>query len=334
MSPVKSLIALLASTTLAPAAFAGGFTFGLWGDMPYEKNNDAKATAAVIRSIDRSDVAFSIYDGDIKDGSSACTDEVFTRNARTFNAMRAPVVYVPGDNEWTDCHRKNNGGWNNLERLDTLRKLMFADSRSFGRRKLALEHQDAPFVENTRFQRGGIVFVQAHVPGSNNNRVLGEKDCSAKSARTAADCEADNAEYAVRNVAVNRWIEESFAQARQRKARGLVLTLQADPGFDLPETEEHDEAKATGWNRPESGYKDLMDTVIRETQAFDGQVLFVHGDTHVFKLDKPLHAPLNLLPNFTRLQTFGSPNNHWVHVTVDTRQPGVFTIRPVMVKAD
>ncbi|MGM9427526.1 hypothetical protein [Hydrogenophaga sp. MI9] len=334
MPLAKHLLSLLASATLAPAAFAGSFSFGLWGDMPYEKNNDAQATAAVIRSIDRADIAFSIFDGDIKDGSSACTDEVFTRAANTFNAMKKPVVYVPGDNEWTDCHRKNNGGWNNLERLDTLRKLMFADSRSFGRRKLALEHQDAPFAENTRFHQGGIVFAQVNVAGSNNNRVLDEKDCSAKSARTAADCEADNAEYAVRNAAVNRWIEESFAQARQRKAKGIVLTLQADPGFDLPETEELDEAKTRGWNRPESGYKDLMDTVIRETQAFAGQVLFVHGDTHVFKLDKPLHAPLNLLPNFTRLQTFGSPNNHWVHVTVDTRKPGVFTVRPVMVKVD
>lgn len=334
MNIARPLLALFVTATLTPAAFAGSFTFGLWGDMPYEKNNDAQTTAAVIRSIDKSDVAFSIFDGDIKDGSSACTDEVFTRAAKTFNAMKAPMVYVPGDNEWTDCHRKNNGGWNNLERLNTLRKLMFADQRSFGRRKLALEHQDAPFLENTRFHQGGIVFVQVNVAGSNNNRVLDEKDCSAKSARTAADYEADNAEYAVRNTAVNRWIEESFAQARQRKAKGLVLTLQADPGFDLPETEDLDEARTRGWNRPESGYKDLMDTVIRETQAFSGQVLFVHGDTHVFKLDKPLHAPLNLLPNFTRLQTFGSPNNHWVHVTVDTRQPGVFTVRPVMVKAD
>lgn len=131
---------------------------------------------------------------------------------------------------------------------------------------------------------------------------------------------------------MNRWITGAFEQALAQKAKGVVITLQADPGFDLPETEEHDEAKATGWNRAESGYKDLMETIIAQTQKFKGQVLFVHGDTHVFKLDKPLHQPLNLLPNFTRLQTFGSPNNHWVHVSVDTERPEVFTIRPVMVE--
>lgn len=330
----RPLFALLVTAAMAPSAFAGSFSFGLWGDMPYEKNNDAQATAAVIRSIDRSQVAFSIFNGDIKDGSSACTDEAFTRTVKTFNAMKAPVVYTPGDNEWTDCHRKNNGGWNNLERLDTLRRLMFEDSRSFGRRKLALEHQEAPFVENTRFRKDGITFVQVNVPGSNNNRVLDDKECSAKSVRSAADCEANNAEYATRNVAVNRWIESSFAQARQRKDAGLVLVLQGDPGFDLPETEDVDEAKTRGWNRPASGYKDLMETVIRETKTFAGQVLFVHGDTHVFKHDKPLHAPLDLLPNFTRLQTFGSPNNHWVHVTVEKHLPHVFTVRPMVVRAN
>jgi hypothetical protein len=328
---VKKFLAV-AAALICSASFAGTFTFGLWGDMPYAKNKDGARTQAVIQSIDASDVSFSIFDGDIKDGSSACTNEVFSQAKSTFNAMKAPLVYVPGDNEWTDCHRTNNGGWNNLERLDYLRKIMFEHSSSFGRRTMKLEHQDAPFVENTRFSKDGVVFVQVNVPGSNNNRVLDQKDCTKKSARTWADCEADNAEYAVRNVAVNRWITGAFEQATAQKAKGVVITLQADPGFDLPETEEHDEAKAIGWNRAESGYKGLIETVAQQTRNFKGQVLFVHGDTHVFKLDKPLYQPLNLLPNFTRLQTFGSPNNHWVHVTVDTKRPEVFTVRPVMVE--
>jgi hypothetical protein len=329
MTAKKAMAAVVSMT--CSLSFAGTFSFGLWGDMPYAKNKDAARTAAVIRSIDQSDVAFSIFDGDIKDGSSACTDEVFEQAKSTFNAMKAPVVYVPGDNEWTDCHRKNNGGANNLERLEHLRKTMFEKTHSFGKRPIQLEHQQAPFVENTRFTKEHVVFVQINVPGSNNNRVLNEKDCTHKSARTWADCEADNAEYAVRNVAVTRWVSSAFELARSSQAKGLVVTLQADPGFDLPETEDTDEAKTLGWNRAESGYKDLMETLIAETRQFEGQVLFVHGDTHVFKLDKPLYQPLNVLPNFTRLQTFGSPNNHWVHVTVDTNRPEVFTVRPVMV---
>jgi hypothetical protein len=61
-------------------------------------------------------------------------------------------------------------------------------------------------------------------------------------------------------------------------------------------------------------------------------VLFVHGDTHFFKLDKPLFDPTHLLPNFTRLQTFGSPSLHWVKVKVDPSNAAVFQIEPVIVR--
>jgi hypothetical protein len=40
------------------------------------------------------------------------------------------------------------------------------------------------------------MFVTLNVPGSNNNKVLNEKDCTNKSARNADQCAADNAEYA------------------------------------------------------------------------------------------------------------------------------------------
>ena len=38
-----------------------------------------------------------------------------------------------------------------------------------------------------------------------------------------------------------------------------------------------------------------------------GQVLFVHGDTHLVKMDKPLHSPGKMLSNLARLETFDSP---------------------------
>ena len=81
-----------------------------------------------------------------------------------------------------------------------------------------------------------------------------------------------------------------------------------------------------------SGYRDFIKAVIAETEKFSGQVLLVHGDTHFFKVDKPLYSPTKLLPNLTRLQTFGSPSLHWVRVTVDTKSQHVFNIQPVIVK--
>lgn len=325
--------ALLAFSLMAGlgGAQAQTFSFGLWGDMPYKKAGDDAKLPAVLSSINQSDIAFSIYDGDIKDGSSKCTDDIYEQALLMFGQMKKPVVYVPGDNEWTDCHRLNNGGYDGLERLAHLRKIMFPTASSLGKRQMALLHQGQPgekFYENTRFSRGGVVFVGLNMPGSNNNKILDEKDCTHKSARTLAQCEASNAEYLERDAANVQWLQQAFQAAKDQKAVGIVLVTQADPGFDLPETENIDESQAPSV----SGYRNFIDKVVSETEQFRGQVLYVHGDTHFFKLDKPLYSPTRVLPNLTRLQTFGSPVLHWVRVTVNVRDPNVFTVRPVMVK--
>ena len=40
-----------------------------------------------------------------------------------------PLVYTPGDNEWTDCHRANNGAYNPLERLAFVRSTVLRPPR-------------------------------------------------------------------------------------------------------------------------------------------------------------------------------------------------------------
>ena len=175
------------------------FTFALWGDTPYSPDQIPKI-AALTADINASKVAFSVFDGDIKSGSALCTNNVFSEAIDRFNAFSAPMIYVPGDNEWTDCHRINNGGYNNLERLDYLRRTMFASPDSFGQRTLPLEHQGplgGLYAENTRWAYGNVVFVGLNIPGSNNNKVNGP-DCTKKSVRTLADCADVNLEYAAR----------------------------------------------------------------------------------------------------------------------------------------
>jgi hypothetical protein len=307
------------------------YSFGLWGDMPYERNGDTQQRmAALLQNINQSDIAFSMYDGDIKDGSSKCSDDVYTSALKMFSSLAKPVVYIPGDNEWTDCHRLNNGGYDNLERLSHLRRVMFPSMNSLGQLQMPLERQGAlgqKFVENVFFTRGAVVFAGLNVTGSNNNLVLDAKDCSDKSARDAKQCDADNAEYLERDTANVQWLEHTFQKAKQQSAKGIVLVFQADPGFDLPETEGVDESKASRVR----GYQNFMSAVIKQTEQFSGQVLLVHGDTHFFKIDKPVYGPAKMLTNLTRLQTFGSPHLHWVKVTVDPSSQSVFQIQPVIV---
>ncbi len=306
------------------------FHFGLWGDMPYAKARDELKMPALLASINAGNIAFSLYDGDIKDGSSHCTDKVFADALTMFNSMTMPVIYIPGDNEWTDCHRLNNGGYDTQERLATLRKVMFATPGSLGKKRMPLQHQGKTgekFVENTRFTYGNIVFVTLNIPGSNNNKVLDDRECTDRSARTPAVCATSNAEYLERDVANIAWLKEGFALAKSQKSPGLVVAFQADPGFDLPETEIDERQHPSV-----SGYTQFLAQLVSETEQFKGQVLLVHGDTHYFKVDKPLYNPAKALPNLTRVQTFGSPSIHWVRVSVDPRTPNVFSIQPVMVK--
>jgi hypothetical protein len=341
-----ALIILLAVTTGAiaasgskPAPAAGNpartFAFGLWGDMPYAKKGDGPKIPALIADMNNDhELAFTAFDGDIKDGSSLCTDDQYTSAIDRFNQLQAPTVYVPGDNEWTDCHRLNNGGYKGPERLDHVRKVMFAGPDSFGVHTMPLVHQGNAgerYVENTRWAMGGAVFVGLNVPGSNNNRINDPAgpECTADSARTPADCDADNAEYAARSQADIDWVRQAFAQAKGTNARAVMIIMQADPGFDLPETPVNER------NDPRvDGYTDLLNALVEETKAFAGQVVLVHGDTHFFKLDKPLIDQAHLIRNFTRLETFGSPNVDWVKATANPRSRNYFTFEPMVVAAN
>lgn len=104
-----------------------------------------------------------------------------------------------------------------------------------------------------------------------------------------------SAEYLARDKANIDWLKASFELAKQQNRRGLVLVFQADPGFDLPETERIDESLGENF----SAYRNFMNQVIKETEQFHGQVLLVHGDTHFFKMDKPLYSPTKMLTNLT-----------------------------------
>ena len=70
--------------------------------------------------------------------------------------------------------------------------------------------------------------------------------------------------------------------------------------------------------------------------AFGKTVVLVHGDSHYFRIDKPLGRRPNVaaIENFTRVETFGQPNHHWLHVTVDPDDPNVFTFRQRIVTAN
>ncbi|MBL8510400.1 MAG: hypothetical protein JNM52_02035, partial [Betaproteobacteria bacterium] len=102
---------------------------------------------------------------------------------------------------------------------------------------------------------------------------------------------------------------------------------QANPGFEL------DPATVK-----KSGYREFLEGFEAIARAYGKPILFAHGDTHTYRIDKPYVSPLDKRPiaNVTRLETYGSPNTNWVRVTVDpanaaepfTMQSGGFVAQP------
>lgn len=306
-----SALALSTLLGLSPAASAKPVSFGLFGDTPYTRWERAQLPD-MMAEMDGEDLAFVVHDGDIKDGGSVCSDEVLRDMLGVFQASRHPLIYVPGDNEWTDCHRKSNGSYDPVERLDKLRALFFASDKSLGQKTLTLKRQSrdpafARYRENVRWEAGGALFVGLNVPGSQNN--------FHGSTRSGGPVP----EFTQRSAANRVWLAQAFAHARAKKLAGVLIVIQGNPGF---------EALSAGKTWP--GYRDFLNQLRDETVAFGKPVVLVHGDSHWQKIDQPLldAAGQELVKNFTRVETFGFPFMGWVKATVDAADPQVFQFSP------
>lgn len=280
------------------------FDVALIGDIPYNAVQEAQ-TQNLFEELDSEKLAFIAHDGDIKSGSSACANSVYAREFARFEASENPLIYTPGDNEWTDCHRPPNPTPEEadpLNRLAFLRETFFTTGSSFGEKGFPLERQSAAYTENARWERGGVTFATLHVVGSNNNRP------------TAANPAIGNEEeYRARNAANLEWLSETFDAAEASGSPGVMLVMQANM-FE----------EDVNWP---SGFAEFKEALAEETAAFGKPVVLIHGDTHTFRIDNPMPG----LVNFTRVETFGSPNVHWVRASVDARSPEVFSFRPEFV---
>ena len=286
---------------------AGAFDVAIFGDMPYitgAENAVAKTASyqRVLADIERSPLAFAVHIGDLA-GPNQCSDSVYTARRRDLDALAHPSIYLFGDNEWTDC----TSPYDPAERLAQLRRTFARPHEgSFGPRAFAVQRQ-AGNPENLRWIRGGVYFVGLHVVGSNNNW---GPDSSA------------SAEHRARDAANIVWLRETFEQATAAGAIGVAVFMHANP---LP-------SAAARAARP-NGFGSLMTEFRRAALAFGRPVALVHGDTHYFRVDKPFSdaATFAVHAHITRAETFGDPNNHWLRMTVDPRDPAVFSFRAMIV---
>ncbi len=334
------------------------YAIGLWGDLPYSTTQATTGVPNLIADMNAQDLAFTAHDGDLKQGSnSPCDDQLYIDSLARFNSLDAPAAFTPGDNDWTDCDRPNNGGFDSLERLGHERAVIFNTPFTLGKHRLHQEVQtdplclgwvngqktNVPCVENRRWDVRGVTYATLNVQGSCNN---------------LCDTAPDPAEFAARNHANIVWLQETFAHAVQHQSAAVMLITQADPGWDLNDGMRAPfrdpmtlgEKLLASWLPPASpvytdsttdGYQAFLLALRDEVIAFRRPVAYVHGDSHYFRVDKPfLDAQGRRLENFTRVETFGdnqaNGNNdvNWLKVVVDSHSREVFSYEPQIVPAN
>lgn len=169
------------------------------GDMPYSQPQ-ANLLEDLVDRVNAEPLAFVVHVGDITSGRGPCGDEWMEARKKQFARFKAPFVLLPGDNDWTDCHRE---GMDPRERLESWRRLFCVP--------VALDAfvRQGKYCENVRWIAGNRVFVGLNVQGSNNN------------------LNRDPEEMGERMPVVFEWLDEAARLARDRE--GLVVLMQANP---------------------------------------------------------------------------------------------------------
>jgi hypothetical protein len=360
----KGIVILLAAaftTSLGSVAVAGNgtpinegsaneLTFAVYGDAPYGTSPtdtaEFDATPSFIDSINSDPkVDLVMHVGDIHSGKQYCT-EAYDRSIYTlWTEFKDPLVYTPGDNEWTDCHKPAEGGgtYNKttgqidyvrdssgnpvdyaggdpLANLGLVRSIFFPDPGvTLGGRKKQVVSQasafdpahpaDSKFVENVMWEQSRTLFVTLDVPGGSNNDNDVWYGAPSKSA-------AQSQEIAERTGADLRWLDAAFAQASTDGVRGVVIAAQADM-WDPEKGAAH-----------QAGYEPFVQSIASHTTSLGRPVLMFNGDSHEYRSDNPLSAsdPRNYIhpgydvSNFHRVVVHGSTFPlEWLRLTVDPR---------------
>jgi hypothetical protein len=309
-------VCLFLLLAFAGSARAETFSFVALGDLPYGSDDTAGVKyRALITQINALNPKFSIHVGDFKSGSTRCSDEEFERQRKHFDLFKGALIYTPGDNDWTDCGRKNNGSYDPLERLAKIRLQFFKPETSLGQAPLPVVTQAkvmpeySTFVENQRWQFAKTLFTTLHIVGSDN--------------RFAPDNVDADKEFRARDQANVAWINEAFRLAASQNLQTLVFAFQADVIREM---------SGTGALPDKTGYHaSLEQTLLPLAQGFKGSVLIVHGDSHKFEFDQAFLLNSQVLKNIYRLEVPGAKTTGAVSVTVDEGSVKPFSVKEFIV---
>ena len=189
---------------------------------------------------------------------------------------------------------------------------------------------DVPCSENRRWMVGSVMYATLDIQGSCNN---------------LCDDYPDSVEYAARNAADIQWMKDTFCTANEQKAVAVMFITQADPGWDDTDptrapTRNANTLVEDDGQMATDGFHDFLVALRTQVIAYGKPVAYVHGDSHYFRVDKPLlDSTGKRVVNFTRVETFGDHQPflgdvNWLKVNVDPTSRDVFSYEPQIVNRD
>src|SRR5436190_3646040 len=331
---VVMLIVLLVAAATAAAVSAGNgdpidpvsanaLTLAVYGDSPYGTSvgdqTQVNATPAFINTINAdSKVDLVLHVGDIHSGTGHCLASYDQTVAGLWQAFKDPLVYTPGDNEWTDCQKAKQGGWTstgttpwpcltfaaqtNCDGIydaaadggthrpgDPLDNLTLVRSRFFptagttlgGRKKQVLSQAQVGEGTDANYVEN-VMWEQSKVLFVTINIPGGsnnDDDLWNAAAFGAVKSAPQIQEAAQRTAADLRWLDAAFARAKAHGAKAVLIMEQADM-WDLD---------GTGPSLAHiANYEPFIAKIAALTRDFAKPVLLIDGDSHHYRSDNPL----------------------------------------------
>jgi hypothetical protein len=365
--------AVLAAAAVAATAAAGGpgggppgpggagdtLTLVVYGDSPYTDpafdpvpptfpTAEFNATPAFIDTINAdTSVQEVVHVGDIHSGSEPCKQTYDQAIFTDWQAFEKPLIYTPGDNEWSDCTKaKEEPGSDNadptthpdlpLENLALIRQIFFANpGLTLGQHPMKVITQaqafdpqdptDANYVENVMWKQAKTVFVTLNIPGGSNNDI---DPWYASHNIPASPSQLPEMEQ--RTGADIRWLNAAFAMAEKEHANDVVIMGQSDM-WDTTDKASH-----------QTNYEPIVAAMAENASFFKKPVLYLNGDSHIYRSDDPLEQnstcygdagvcakdawaqhPFYDVRNFHRIVVHGSTFPlEWLKLTIDKHDTG------------
>ena len=254
-------------------------------------------------------------------------------------------MFTPGDNDWTDCDRPRTAA-STRRAAHHERKVFFGTDNSLGEHTMKQAVQSTPNclgcgLRDEQHHRGAVRREPALDVQERHVRDREHPGHLQQPARATGDPAGDEPSTRPGTRLTSQWLQDTFAEATAKDSVAVMIIGQADPGFDGSDaTRGPDCATRRRWPRRTVPRRLLSFlTKLRDlTIAFDKPVVYVHGDSHYFRVDKPLQTSTGRrVENFTRVETFGdnaqNGNNdvHWVKALVDPNSRDVFAFQAEMV---